>query len=84
MKNPFRDKRKRETFENVVSMYFNFHPNLFTKEGNRNTGNAVGMSFWRGFDGIIPKEKWDRYSRDTTAYIEYCGGVAVKKFLEEN
>lgn len=51
MGNPFRQKERRATYENILQMYATRHKTFFTKDGTRHHGNSFAAAFWAGYDG---------------------------------
>lgn len=77
--NPFRDPGMRQHFFYCTTAYLNKSANLFYPDGKPQRGNGLATNFWRGYAGSIPRERWDRASRNTLAWAAYRAGEAVKK-----
>jgi hypothetical protein len=79
VRNPFKaGGTLAKHFDQVVKCYFTKHRDLIHASGNRNMGNGISGYFWRGYDGVFPKTRWDG-SRDTFAYASYRAGEMVAK-----
>ena len=78
IRNPFRDRTLKATFDIVVQCYVARHRDIWREPGAARPGNAWANNFWRGYDGVhIPN--WDAYSRGTPAYACFRAGQAVRR-----
>ena len=78
IRNPFRDRTLKGTFDAVVWCYQNKHRDIWKEPGGPWPGNAWAKSFWHGYDGAYIL-RWDASSRNTPAYACFRAGQAVRK-----
>ncbi len=82
MPNRFKNKLLRIQYDKAVAAYKSNHHDLFHEDGSTNTMNAVGMNFWRGFNGTqLGAGFTDAESRSTLAYAVYRAGQDMKQAL---
>jgi len=80
--NRFKNKLLHTQYEKAVTAYKAKHRNLFHEDGSANTMNAVGVNFWRGFNGTqLGTGFTDAISRSTPAYAAYRAGQDMKQAL---
>lgn len=79
MRNPFKNKARRESYDAVLKMYQDRHKTLFAKDGSRNYGNSFAAHFWLGYDGKTRGQAnySDRASRETGGYVFYRAGQDI-------
>ena len=66
IRNPFRQRTLKATFDAVVHCYQTKHRDIWKEPGEPRPGNAWANYFWRGYDGVsIPR--WDSHSRSWPA-----------------
>lgn len=83
MPNRFKNPMLRGVYESTMNAFKTKHRDLFHKDGSRNTLNAVGMMFWRGYDGTtLGAEFTDASSKNTPAYASWRAGQDAKKAAE--
>ena len=83
MRNPFRDRTMRATFDAVIECYRSKHPDIWRPNAaggdwQDRPGNAWAGNFWRGYDGNGSKN-WDAHSRRTPGYACFRAGQMVRK-----
>ncbi len=83
IRNPFRQDMMARQFDALVNCYVNQHRDLI-RDGFRNLGNSWATGFWRGYDDVIPSERWDRGSKQTFAWACYRAGKAVRALEGDN
>ena len=89
IRNPFRDRTMRATFDAVVMCYKTRHRDIwgslqYGEDAVRQPGawpyrpgNAWAGNFWRGYDGI--PQKYSGGDRDTPGYACFRAGQIIRK-----
>lgn len=82
MRNPFKDRIRREQFEAVVRMFDARDKGLFLSDGSPHRGNGFASNFWKGYDpkfAEMLKVRWDAASKQTNGYIFFVAGEACRR-----
>jgi hypothetical protein len=77
MRNPFRNKTMRGTYDAMVKAYHTKHRDVVRADGSECHGNGWASWFWRGYHGQTAG-RWDRASKEMIGYACWCAGRDVR------